>query len=487
MEYHDGMIQLADEYFAEAKEAFFANRQKEAAILTQNAIGLYREQKKYDKYAAALNLMGVIYATMGNETMATDYYLEALDYAVDYNRLLSIALYNNIGTDYQEFHEHEEAVKYFLKSVKELENTEYKKEENYNSWCVASYMNLADSYRELGKYELAFFYITIGERYLGKKEEHFWFYTFLISKCRLYWCMGKKQYVYDNLEQLLQSGTENKNTSNYVQDIKSLCSLLYQMGEYEHWKSMLLALDAYVKVENTVYLRLIQNEMWMDYYYETDNQAMYRQLCVEHISLYRKQKEVINGERIKVIDMKIKLREKEVERRQTEEKMLTDALTGLGNRYLLEREIKHFLLPAANERRRITVGVLDIDCFKQLNDTYGHIHGDNCIKQVAAILEQSVGVYGNAYRFGGDEFVLLLSVEEKTQIQEIAEDIKKLIADAKIENKNSAVLQEITISQGYICFIPQGTETLEQLIERADQALYYRKENGRNGYHIMVE
>ena len=143
---------------------------------------------------------------------------------------------------------------------------------------------------------------------------------------------------------------------------------------------------------------------------------------------------------------------------------VTDALTGLGNRYSLEREAVHIIRDAGGER--ITVGVLDIDCFKQLNDTYGHIQGDRCLKVVADILKEA-----------GME----------NRIEEIAEAILQKIAEAGIANEHSVVQPNLTISQGYACFVPEGTESGARLIEHADKALYYVKRNSRNAYYIIRE
>lgn len=102
------------------------------------------------------------------------------------------------------------------------------------------------------------------------------------------------------------------------------------------------------------------------------------------------------------------------------------ALTGLGNRYSLEREAVHIIRDAGGER--ITVGVWTSTAFKQLNDTYGHIQGDRCLKVVADILKEAVMDCGHVYRFGGDEFVMLFPAGMENRIEGIAEAILQKIA-----------------------------------------------------------
>lgn len=479
--------QLAWEYYTEGRQTFFDNRLEEAALLIQNAIHLFKKAENYEQYTIALNLMGVIYAATGNETMAIDYYLEGLESALDHHYDHIVALfYNNIGSRYQELNEHEKAIAYFTKSARELENPSCIQQERHDIWCLITYLNLTTSYRELRQYKLAMKYLEKAEPYL-EGEDSVYKYTFLISKCRLYWCVGKHDYVYEHLEELLESGVKDCNASDYVQDMKDLCSLLKQMKEYDCWKKIILAVEKYADEQNTVYFRLIQTEMWMDYYQTIGEIKKYIHLCVEHAELYQRQKEIADKERAAAIDIKIELREKEVERRRAEEKSTTDPLTGLGNRYLLEQEAKRMIAESVQEQERIVVGVLDIDCFKQHNDTYGHIQGDHCLKTVADILKRAVEERGQVYRFGGDEFVMLLSPGQDTEVERIAERVKSMLREARIENINSLALPEITISQGYACFVPAEKEHGASLIEHADKALYYVKKNGRNGYHIIEE
>ena len=101
------------------------------------------------------------------------------------------------------------------------------------------------------------------------------------------------------------------------------------------------------------------------------------------------------------------------------------------------------------------------------------------------ILQDSVSGIGNVYRFGGDEFIIVLSEGNHSTIEQIANHIKDKLGEAKIENINSNVLPEVTISQGYAYFVPSGDDNIETLIEHADHALYFVKNNGRNSYYII--
>lgn len=488
MEQYQDLEKLADEYYAEGKQTFFENRMNEAALLIQNAIQLYKQCGNYEKYTTALNHMGVIYASSGNEAVAMDYYLEGLECAIEYGCDNIVTLfYNNIGSRYQELGEHEKAIEFFAKATKALEHPECVKEPRHDSWTMVTYLNMVLSYRNLGQYDLAKKYLKLAEDYLNDEDRELYKYSFLILKCQLCWHVGETQYIYEHMDELLESGEKNSNTSDYVQDMQDLCNLLKEMKEYTYWKKIILDFEKYAKEQKTVYFELILTEMWMEYYREVNEIQKYERLCVDYVKLHHMQKEILDKESVAAIDIKIQLMKKEMERRRATELSETDALTGLGNRYRLAQDAGELIKTAYEKQKKIGVGVLDIDFFKQHNDTYGHIMGDKCIRVVADVLQESVGDNGKVYRFGGDEFIILFAKGEKAQIRKTAERILNKLKAANIENIHSGVVPRVTISQGYACFVPDKAEDKDTLIEHADRALYYVKKNGRNAYHIIEE
>ena len=479
--------QLAIEYMNEGREAFLNNRLNEAALSMQNAINLFTELQDYEKLVLSLNLMGVIYGSIGNETSAMDYFLDGLSYAMDYHFYHYTCLfYNNIGSRYQQLNSHEQAIEYFLRSEKALESTDIEANE-HAVWFFVTFLNLANSYYELHCYELAEKYLNKASQYLNDDIFDSYQYTFLIVQCRLYWCIGKKDFVRTHLDKLMESGKNDKNTTDYIQDMLNLCTLLKEMEEYDNWKKLIFCVKEYAKKQNSVYLLLTVTEMWMHYCKTVNNITRYREACVSYAELCQKQKAITDQEKASAIDIKIKLCEKETERKLAEQKANSDSLTGLGNRYLMETDILAAIKTSAPKQLPITIGILDIDCFKQLNDTYGHIQGDKCLKTVADILKTSVSNWGHAYRFGGDEFILLLETSDYTVIESIAQNIQTLLHEANFENINSTVIPELTMSQGYACFVPSRDETVKKAIHHADSILYEVKENGKNSHKIMIE
>lgn len=477
--------ELAYDYANEGKAALAERKLNQAALSMQQAINRFKEAGNLSMYARSLNMLGVIYAALGNETMAVDYYLEGLECSIQNNfSHITILFYNNIGSRYLELNEHERAIGYFIKAEKELESDVVKQEESYSTWCLVTYLNLLLSYTELRNFRQAESYLQKVLPYLELEENSEYRFSVMISQYWLYWLEGKEQLVRNHLEEIIEGALNDESTSDYVENMLAVCKLLREMKEYDNWNRVIKAFEMYTLDQDSIYFQLVLTEMWMDYYKSIDDMNRYIHLCVDHAELYRKQKVVEDKERAAAIDIKIELQEKEVERRMAEQKSHTDSLTHLGNRYKLENDSSEMLMACLEEGKMMTVGVLDIDCFKQMNDTYGHLAGDECLRKIAGVLSDMTENIGTAYRFGGDEFVILAKDTGKEQIVQMAEAIKKSIFDLHMENKNSKVLPEITISQGYCCFVPEKEVELSDMLTMADKALYQVKEDGRNGYEV---
>jgi len=158
---------------------------------------------------------------------------------------------------------------------------------------------------------------------------------------------------------------------------------------------------------------------------------------------------------------------------------VTDALTQLSNR-------GHFDLMFEQEIRRaqridapLSVLLLDIDHFKQINDTYGHPFGDECLRRVAAILKQHGQRAGDVVaRYGGEEFVIALPGADMRQAREQAERIRAAVAELYPTYGDTRI--DLTISIGVATLKPQAPCSTVQLLAEADAALYRAKRNGRN-------
>lgn len=163
----------------------------------------------------------------------------------------------------------------------------------------------------------------------------------------------------------------------------------------------------------------------------------------------------------------------------------TDSLTSLHNRryfnYIYEKELKR----AKRNLEYITFMMLDIDFFKQYNDTYGHLEGDNALKSVAQSLKNILKRPSDyVFRLGGEEFGILLTQTNESSSAKLAREICDAIKEEKILHEKSSVNKYVTISIGVVCCIADDALDDEILISRADEMLYEAKETGRDRYII---
>lgn len=156
----------------------------------------------------------------------------------------------------------------------------------------------------------------------------------------------------------------------------------------------------------------------------------------------------------------------------------TDKLTGLKNRRFLQEKLEEQIAAYQRDQAPFSLCILDIDHFKNVNDTYGHQMGDYLLEKLASILKSQSRKEDIVARYGGEEFILLLPNTDSSDATAIADNLRQFIASSTWE------IGSITVSIGIATF--EATDTDITLLEKADQALYVSKEQGRNRVtHIM--
>ncbi len=156
---------------------------------------------------------------------------------------------------------------------------------------------------------------------------------------------------------------------------------------------------------------------------------------------------------------------------------VTDPLTSLQNRNGLEIQFKGLL--GQGQKQGIYTGLLDLDHFKNFNDSYGHLVGDLILKRIGKLLKEELPNEATPFRFGGEEFVMLLTASHIDAAISIAEEIRYKVEKLRFKSaKTKERLPQLTISIGLSQW--SHGETLEEVLIRADEALYQAKNEGRN-------
>jgi len=157
-----------------------------------------------------------------------------------------------------------------------------------------------------------------------------------------------------------------------------------------------------------------------------------------------------------------------------EELSLIDDLTNIANRRRINELIQMEYQRAERYHTTFSIVLFDIDHFKKVNDTYGHLIGDEVLKTLAKLVTQSIRKTEIVGRWGGEEFILILTETDKNTAFAVADKIRKIISETHFEG----VKEKITCSFG-VAEYKKGTPSNE-LIEHSDQALYHSKKHGRN-------
>jgi diguanylate cyclase (GGDEF)-like protein len=151
----------------------------------------------------------------------------------------------------------------------------------------------------------------------------------------------------------------------------------------------------------------------------------------------------------------------------------TDPLTGLLNRRALYQILTMEMVRSARYRKTLSVVLIDVDHFKNINDTYGHLAGDNVLKAISDMMGKAIRQVDYAGRWGGEEFLLILPETDSDSAAILARRICQLVAETRYGK-----VEHVTVSLGVTIF--RNGQSLEDLLHCADKAMYQAKQNGRN-------
>lgn len=272
---------------------------------------------------------------------------------------------------------------------------------------------------------------------------------------------------------------------DYILDIEDLCHFLIKRGYLDTVGEILEIVRETVEATNVVQMKKVISSIEIAYYDKMGDVEKVNE-CLRNQYRLSQQQEM---EQNKIYQYSIDLIEIMEAQRKEQEKMRqenaylqtqvqTDPLTHIPNRLMLDSLLPQLFETAQREGQSFGVSLMDINKFKEYNDTYGHLAGDICLQKVARAIQKMAekpGVY--CARYGGDEFIMLYVDKKDEEIRKIAEELAEEIRSLKIRHSAMGIEGMVSISQGICNAVPKLYHRQEDYLNEADTALYAVKKN----------
>lgn len=451
------------------------------------------EIRETNPHSAAItyNMMGIDEFNQGNLELALEYYMNVIDVSSGSERSKYIAMLNiacihgSVGNIKRKLDFVKPAYEYFLNNCTEVNYVARLHSICKYIECEVGLGNLQRIEKLVG--EMDDFVADAGEAVSDLS---------IIEASRIYYYMLKSddEGIESQLPAYIDKLKDVGYLVDYVHDITDICFELMKYGKFSYVKQIIDAtFDRLVNCEIPV-VAISMLELCIAYYEavnESEKLDYVKELYYES-TVEKREKDRIRlrgGLEFHESMVNIKLQRNQAvrENMRLQVESNTDALTGLPNRRMINIVAEQSFEKAFLEKNLLGFEILDIDYFKQINDTYGHQYGDECLRGIADILHKIADEDERIFaaRYGGDEFCVIYCNMTDEEIREIALRIKNEVLALEIASKGSEVSEYLTVTQGIRNSVPDMRNRTWDFMFAADNALYRVKEY-RKGEILIV-
>lgn len=444
--------------------------------------------------ARAKNMLGVLFTNEGDCQTALDCFLDALAVLAgrhtDYIRRI---INNNIGNLYLNSGDYKTALRYFKQGyreclAKEVRSKGKKKADDKNTWIL----NLASTYYYMGKYEEAKNIIGTVDLIMGGQFSNNFFPVVYGIYARLCYKMGDYEGAINHAKNLLLVAERGISQTDSFNEYIEVGMILIEMGEMDMAKELIQILSKICSDVDNLYQFKMLHALSIEFYKKQNNQQKLIEVYETYYQCTIQLEERNKRNKRIALNNKLELKKavEEQQRIQQKNKMLQiqtehDPLTGIANRYYMNHICDEKFKEAREKKKSFGIIILDIDYFKEYNDTYGHLQGDECLKCIGRVLKSIEAANVFVARYGGDEFFVITYDKTLEEMKKLAETIQEGIRNCGMEHKCSP-LSVVSITQGVICDEPKEEQCVRDFIHFADIALYKAKADKRGtiGYYV---
>lgn len=477
-------------YYYEGETYYLLNQAEQMFRRIAKAIGYLEESMQWELIARAYNLMAIASTSKGNVSVAMDDYLIGLDYCKKYGLTrIESSINLNLGNLYMENGIYHEAQSYFEKAYAYYESTP-EKNRNLVTLCMI-YTNLATCYMLRGVLEKT-------EVYIGKLEQecepHFHNVDYIYVECmkaRYYYMMHDTEKMNACIEDVRVRIRADQNYMDLFDDLYDFCELMLTLGRKDVFLEIEQCLENVVEHSGIANLKRKVVALKMKYERESGLEEAYRESAVRFFELSEQIEQESQGMISNMLYVRSSLeranesrKKMEAENQELMVKSETDPMTGLANRARLTDYSERMMEYCMEHKLPLAMEILDIDYFKQYNDTYGHQAGDDCIIAISGELKKMQDHRIFCARYGGDEFIMIYVGMELQEVVEKAKQLREKIMDLGIRHEKSLIAPVVTVSQGICCSVPRQGNKNWDFLHQADMMLYRVKKEKRNHIHV---
>ncbi|MCR5558630.1 MAG: GGDEF domain-containing protein [Butyrivibrio sp.] len=454
-----------------------------------NAIEYLQIGGDAEHLARCYNLLGIDALNHGNNELALDFFYTGL---INREEIEDSGIPGfmefNMGHVYDRLNDVKEALSCVLSAYKSIRRN--KRETLYYRNILYCYCFEAGCYIKLGKPDAVKKCLSGIEKLESTKEcnpDFFNSYAVIDTRMRSYHFLGDEEQFNKYLGLVMGIIRDGKYTLDNMEDVFETTRFFMRIGKQKEAKEIVRCTKSSLGEFNISNLKLDYARLRCELYSGSGSSPEGLQ-ALEDFYKYSAEFEkerIINYHFF--AGLRKKLADTEKENLALSKQAETDPLTGLGNRYGLNKYADYAFDIAFENKTSLAVEILDVDDFKYYNDTYGHQSGDACLKKIGEILGDicSKNSSVHAYRYGGDEFVIIYEGMTDEEVLKNASDIREKVTSMKISSSRSKEETAISVSQGIRNSVPTETNKLWDYMHAADIALYDVKERKKGEINII--
>lgn len=499
---------VAEAYYYMAEAHFRVGDARKLISSALHGIGYVRQAPGAENLLPRLyNIVGVGYSALGEYAVSQQYYLDGLKYAdsmKDESVFLSIE--NNIGSLLMQLGDCKEALQYASKAYTEalqrmydpeFDNLSEKEKSEREEMFYAAVLNMAGIAYSEEDYDTSLRYLDQLESLQSDNIRRMYDNHVSTLKAKVYLAGGNIEVAAAIIGALCCAPTTEERigeNSELFEDFQEIADLFIKAGEKElAWAVLELMLEVCQALDNSgrwaAYYDLL-----VAYYKEWGEERDYLIACAQYHKFGAQRASEFNRSMLNGIKNQLEIerslrRQKQQAERAEELRLLseTDELTQLLNRRSFNTLSQKYLTDAIDNRSNFGLIMLDVDFFKQYNDHYGHLAGDECLKMISEILKEGGDDESKAFlpsRFGGDEFIIIVRNRTNEEVREYMERIVTEVRGRNVEHCKSLITNHVTVTLGAINCVPERRQTVMDVIQLADDALYEAKRGGKDRAYL---